>query len=329
MKKSKLLSTIMAGIMVTLSLSGCGSAKNSSEASAKNYPDKTLQIIVAYKAGGGTDVGARILASAAQKEFGKSIIIVNKPGSDGELGFTETCKAKPDGYTIGFINLPTFVALPQQRKTSYSSSDVVPIMNFVFDSTVLVVRANDNRFKTLEDFTKYAKAHPSEINVSNNGTGASDHLAAANLCNKAGIKVTHVPFGGSADMLAALRGKKVDATVAKISETATLVKSGELRILASFTQDRLADFPNVPTLTEKGYPIVDGSARALVAPKGTPKEIVTKLHDVFKAAMETQDLKDKAAKINLPLKYMGPEDLQKYMDTSAKDTKETLKLISQ
>lgn len=323
MKLSKKLLTLLLGAVIsTAALAGCSSQTSSNKTNpADGFPNKNIDLIVAFKAGGGTDVGARILAAEAEKKLGKPIIIVNKPGADGEIGYTELAKAKPDGYTIGFINLPTFVSLPIDRKTSYAKDDVVPVINFVYDSGVLVVK-NDSKLSTLEEFVKYAKENPDVVTVSNNGTGASNHIGAAHFAKEADIKVTHVPFGGSADMLAALRGNHVMACVAKISEVSHLVKSGELKILAMFTEERLKSFPEIPTLKEKGYNVLFGSARGVVAPKGTPDEIVKKLHDVFKESMESPDLIDKCEKSDMPLKYMSPEEFKKYIDEDEKYIKE-------
>lgn len=280
----------------------------------ETYPSKPVEVIVAYKAGGGTDVGARILMSEAQKNFPQPLVIVNKPGADGEVGYTELLKAKPDGYTIGFINLPTFVSLPLQRPTKFSKDDAAPIMNHVYDPGVLVVRA-DSPWKTLEDFVAEAKAKPEELTISNNGTGASNHIGAAHFAYESGIKVTHVPFGGSSDMLAALRGGHVNATVAKISEVGSLVKSGELRLLASFTEKRIKSFEETPTLKEKGYNVIFGSARAIVAPKGTPQDRLDYLNSVLKTALESEGNIEKSKNVNLPLMYMSPEELKSYIDT--------------
>ncbi|CAK7030805.1 tripartite tricarboxylate transporter substrate binding protein [Fusobacterium varium] len=289
-----------------------GACSKEKEASTK-YPSKPVNVIVAYKAGGGTDVGARILISEAQKSFSQPFVIVNKPGADGEIGYTELLKSKPDGYTIGFINLPTFVSIPLQRKTNFKKEDAVVIMNHVFDPGVLVVKA-DSKWQTLEEFIGDAKINPNTLTVSNNGTGASNHIGAAHFAYEAGIKITHVPFGGSTDMIAALRGNHVDATVAKISEVGNLVKNNELRILATFTEKRLDNFPDIPTLKEKGYNVLFGSARAIVAPKGTPDEIVKTLHDTFKTALEAPENIEKSNNSNLPLQYMSPEELTNYIN---------------
>lgn len=310
MKKVLLL---LLSLTLVLSLAACGDKNNAGgPVDTANYPTKPVEIIVAYKAGGGTDVGARVLASEAEKNFGKPLVIINREGSDGELGYTELAKAKPDGYTIGFINLPTFVSLTLERKTQYQIDDVVPILNHVYDAGVLVVQSS-SKLNTIEEFVAYAKANPGDLTISNNGTGASNHIGAAHFEHEAGIDVTHVPFGGSTDMLSALRGAHVGASVAKISEVAALVNAGELKILASFTEDRLENFQDVPTLKEKGYDILFGSARALVAPKGTPQEIIDYLHDKFKDAIESPEHLEKAKNADLPIKYMSPKELGEYI----------------
>lgn len=315
-KRVKILGTALFTLSM---LVGCGG--KTEEKSAANYPTKPVNVIVAYKAGGGTDVGARILISEAQKNFEQPFVIVNKPGADGEIGYTELLKSKPDGYTIGFINLPTFVSIPLQRKTNFKKEDAKAIMNHVYDPGVLVVRA-DSKWNTLEEFIEDAKKNPDTLTISNNGTGTSNHIGAAHFAYEAGIKVTHVPFGGSTDMIAALRGKHVDATVAKISEVGNLVKNNELRLLASFTKERLENFSSVPSLTEKGYKVLFGSARALVTPKGTPDEIIKKLHDTLKTALESEENIEKSKNSNLPLKYMSPEELTNYIVEQEKYIKE-------
>ena len=305
------------GVSCVLALLGaCGKEKGE-----EKYPAKPVEVIVAYKAGGGTDVGARILMSEAQKNFPQPFVIVNKPGADGEVGYTELLTAKPDGYTIGFINLPTFVSLPLQRHTKFSKEDAAPIMNHVYDPGVLVVRAN-SPWNTLEEFVEKAKSKPEELTISNNGTGASNHIGAAHFAYESGIKVTHVPFGGSTDMIAALRGGHVDATVAKVSEVTSLIKNGELRLLASFTDERLENFKEIPTLKEKGYNVTFGSARAIVAPKGTPQDRLDYLNSVLKTALESESNIEKSNNSNLPLMYMSPEELAQYIDTQENYIKE-------
>ncbi|ABR49225.1 Uncharacterized protein UPF0065 [Alkaliphilus metalliredigens QYMF] len=309
---------IGTGVLVTLALLFGGYeniSKHRKDQFISKYPDQSIQMLVAYKEGGGTDVGARILAAAAESYLGQPIVVKNIQGGDGELGFKQLTMANANGYTVGFINLPTFLSLSMERDTVYSKESIIPIMNYVYDPAVIVV-SKHSQWKTIEELIQYSKANPLDMTISNNGRGASNHIAAAQLAYEANIDVTHVPFGGTADMLRALRYGHVKATVAKVSEVASHIESGELRMLATFTENRLEGFFDVPTLQEKGYPISFGSARALAVPKGTPEEIVDILHMAFKKAMENEEHITQAKEANLPIKYMSPLELQRYIEQS-------------
>lgn len=312
MKKFLLL---LLSLTLVVSLVACGAndaEEGNADGEAVDFPSKPIDVIIAYKAGGGTDIGARLLFPVAEEKLGQSLVVKNVPGADGELGYTQLAKAEPDGYTIGFINLPTIVSLIAERDTEFELDDYEPILNHVYDAGVLIVQES-SEIQTLEEFVEYAKENPEELTISNNGTGASNHIGAAHFEHEADIKVTHVPFGGSTDMLAALRGGHVDATVAKLGEASPLEEAGEIRILASFTEERLESFPDVPTMKESGYDILFGSARALVAPKGTPQEIIDILHEGFKAALESEEHLEKAEAADLGIKYMSPEELTEYI----------------
>ncbi|WP_215904772.1 tripartite tricarboxylate transporter substrate binding protein [Sphaerochaeta pleomorpha] len=282
------------------------------EQSESGFPSHDISVIIAYKAGGGTDIGARVLCSVAEKYLDVNLVINNISGGDGELGYAQLSNSKPDGYTIGFINLPTFVSLPLDRETLYSIDSIEPIMNHVFDSAVLVV-PYENSCVTLEDFIENARDNPFSVTIGNNGYGASNHIAAAHFCKETNIQVTHVPFGGSSDMLKALNEGYVQSVVAKISEVAQGTRDNKYRILASFTEERIPSFPQVPTLKEKGIAFTFGSARALVAPKGTPPSIIATLLEAFKAAMFDLENVEESNRLDLPLLYMGPEELSGYI----------------
>ncbi len=282
------------------------------EQEALDFPNHAISVIIAYKPGGGTDIGARVLCSVAERYLGVPLHVRNICGGDGELGYAQLTNSKPDGYTIGFINLPTFVSLPLDRQTLYSINSIEPIMNQVFDPSVLVVPYQAS-YRSLEEFMAIALDNPFSVTIGNNGYGASNHIAAAHFCKETGIQVTHVPFGGSSDMLKALNEGYVQAVVAKISEVAQGTRANKYRILASFTEDRLPSFPLIPTLKEKGIPGTFGSARALVAPKGTPPAILDVLLEAFRAAMVDPENIQQSNLLDLPLLYMGPEQLSAYI----------------
>ena len=166
-------------------------------------PDGDVTVIVAYKAGSGTDTGARLLASQAEKYVGKTLIINNLPGGDGKIGWTELVNSKPDGRTIGFINLPTFTTLAVQPGSTFAVSDVVPVCNQLSETGVVVVRAN-SPWKSLKELVDACKAK-GNLRCSTNGVEASNHTAAQLLATSAGFDYKAIPYGGTADQLLALR----------------------------------------------------------------------------------------------------------------------------
>ena len=197
-------------------------------------PSGEVSVIVAYKAGSGTDVGARLLASEAEKFVGRPLVVNNVPGADGKIGWTQLSRAKPDGRTIGFINLPTFTTLAVLPHSPLSTSKIVPICNHLKETGVVVVRA-DSKWKTLKDLVAEAKKNPN-LRASTNGVKASNHIAAQLLARSAGFNYKAIPYGGTADQLLALRQGEVQFSCAKIGDVLKLStgRSPVFRILGVF-----------------------------------------------------------------------------------------------
>lgn len=296
------------------------------DAAVTDFPTKPIDVVVAYKAGGGTDVGARILTNAAEKTSGNSFVVQNREGAGGEQGYNYLAKSDPDGYTIGFINLPTFVSLPHERTTEYEIDGVEPIMLHVYDPALLVVKPGSD-IEDLDSFLSYAEENPDKITVANNGTGASNHIIAAHFELKADISLNHVPFDGTNELVTALRGGHVLAGVAKLSEVMPHIDSGELVAVASMTEDRLDELPDVPTLMENDIDVIGASGRGVVAPKGTDPAIIEKIHDMLKEAVESDEHMEQAENINLPIRYMNPEDFGNFIDEQDKDNQELSELL--
>ena len=182
-------------------------------------PSGEVSVIVAYKAGSGTDVGARLLASEAEKFVGRPLVVNNVPGADGKIGWTQLSRAKPDSRTIGFINLPTFTTLAVLPHSPLSTSKIVPICNHLKETGVVVVRA-DSKWKTLKDLVM-TKKNPN-LRASTNGVKASNHIAAQLLARSAGFNYKAIPYGGTADQLLALRQGEVQFSCAKIGDVLKL-----------------------------------------------------------------------------------------------------------
>ncbi len=177
----------------------------------QSYPSKPVMLMVAYPAGGSTDVGARIVASIAEKELGQAIMVLNKPGAGGQVGWTEMAKQKPDGYYIGFVNLPPLntVILNPERKAIFNIDAFTPIINHVLDPGVIYVKP-DSPYKTLKNLIDDAKKRRGEIRAGTTGILGDDHLAILMLEEATGIRFRIVHFDGDIPQMTALLGGQID-----------------------------------------------------------------------------------------------------------------------
>ena len=220
-------------------------------------------------------------------------------------------QAKPDGYTLVTAVTPLTI-LPHQVQTSFTYKNFDPIINVVSDPAMLQVRA-DSPWKTLKDFLDYAKKNPGMITVGNSGAGGGVHLIALAFERAAGVKFNHIPFAGGGPSVTALLGGHVHAVSVSPPEGISHVQAGKLRIIALFSPQRMEAFPNVPTVSEQGVKFVMGQWRGLAAPRGTPADVIKKLHDAFKKGMEDPTFATAAKKMTVNLDYIGPEPFAKLM----------------
>ena len=268
-------------------------------------PDGPVTMIVSYKAGNGTDLTARILAQHAEKYIGQTIVIENVDGGSGSIGWSKLAEAEADGMTIGFINLPNFNSSIVKGLGTYTIDDFTAICNHVTETSIVVVRADDSRFETLEDLVAYGKANDGKLIASTNGAQASNHIGAQAFANSAGFTYIDLPQGNTADELLSLRGGESDFCVVKVADISGM--QSEVRVLASFSAERLAEYPDVPTLGELGY--YDqwlGSSRLVAAPAGVSPEVVAFYEDAFKQAMEDAEYLEDAA--SFATDYQNAED---------------------
>src|SRR5688572_8959496 len=247
---------------------------------AADYPTKPVQLMVAYPAGGSTDVAARIVASVAEKELGQSLVVVNKPGAGGQVGWTEMSRQRPDGYYIGLINLPALntVILDPERKAVFAIDAFTPIINHVLDPGLIWVKA-DSPYKNIKELVDAAKQNPGKISAATTGILSDDHLAIL-MVEEAypGAIFRLVHFEGGAPQMTAILGGHVDVAFDNVGSIVRRVRSGEVRALAVMDSRRSAFLPDVPTTPELGYPsVISSSTRGIAAVKGTPPNVVKKL----------------------------------------------------
>jgi tripartite-type tricarboxylate transporter receptor subunit TctC len=249
-----------------------------------NFPAKPIKLVIAFPAGGPTDITMRQLADNAGKILGQPVIIDNKPGAGGTLPAQQLQTAAPDGYTLAQIPLGVF-RLPYTTKITWDPvKDISYVINLTGYAFGIVVPA-DSPFKNWNDFVAYAKANPGKLSYGSTGTLTSPHLTTELIAQKLGVQLNHIPYKGSSELMQAISGGHVMAA-ADSTGFAPLVQAGKLRVLNTWGEKRLDKFPDAPTLKELGLDIVQNSPFGIGAPRGTPPEVVKKLHEAFKKAME-------------------------------------------
>lgn len=280
-------------------------------AAQADYPERPINMIVAYSAGGGTDIAARTLAPFIEKHLGgeASIVVLNRPGAGGEIGFTELAQAAPDGYTIGFINTPNILTIPIQRKARYSLESFAPIANIINDPGAFSVLPSSD-IKTFDDLIAYAKEHPGQLTYGTTGIGSDDHLSALEFERITGVTLKHVPFPGNADVRTATLGGHIMMASMNISETVADIQEGALHALGQMGTERWDGAPDVPTFKEQGYDVIMGSMRGIAAPAGVPAEIIAKLEAALEATVADPEFQAKAKEQHLALSFMGAADYQ-------------------
>jgi tripartite-type tricarboxylate transporter receptor subunit TctC len=279
------------------------------------YPTKPVSLMVAYPAGGSTDVGARIVASIAEKELGQPIVVLNKAGAGGQVGWTEMVRQKPDGYYIGFINLPALhtVILDPGRKATFGADAFTPIINQVLDPGVIYVKP-DSPYKNLKDVVDDARKRPGEVKVGTTGILGDDHLAILMLEEAAGVRFRIVHFDGDTPQVTALLGGQIDVSFLNVGGLTARVKGGQMRALAVMDKERSKFYPDVRTSVEQGYPtVISSSTRGIVGPRGLPDPIVKKLQVVFKKAMGDPEHIKNMDKAGLGIKIMIGNEYGEYI----------------
>jgi tripartite-type tricarboxylate transporter receptor subunit TctC len=270
------------------------------------YPDRPITMIVAFPPGGGTDAAARTLARFMSTALGQPVVVNNRAGAGGELGFSELARARPDGYTIGFINTPNVVTIPIERRVRYRLEDFSLVANVVDDPGAFFVLA-DSPFRTLADLVAHAKAKPEDVTYGTSGIGSDDHLAALAFERLAGVKLTHVPFAGASAVRNALLGRQITVASLNMGEGVADVQSGAARALGQMAERRWEVAPETPTFREQGLDIVEGSMRGVAAPAGVPREVLDRLVTAVRQAMENPEFRQLAAQQALPLRFLDPD----------------------
>ena len=280
MKVRMLLGAVVAG----LALSGA--------ALAQSWPTKPVKFIVPFPPGGATDISARLLGEQLSRIWGETVIIENRGGAGGGVGAAEAARATPDGYTLFFPSGSVVTANQHvYAKLNYNpEKDFVPVTNVVSGPQVLAVPAK-SPFKTVKDLIAAAKAQPGKFTFGHAGIGSQTHLAAENFVNTAGIDAIAVPYKGEGPALAGLVGGDTTFTVTNLAATIGHVNAGRVRALGVTSKTEVPQLPGVPPIARTLPGFENTGWFGIVAPTGTPQEIVQKVYRDTKKALESTELK--------------------------------------
>lgn len=303
---------VMLGAMATLLTSGL-----STTTLAADYPTKPIQMIVSFGAGGSTDTMARIFAKYAEEELGQRVVVVNRPGAGGELGWVHLANAEPDGYTIGLINSPVVEVYPFTREESvgYSLDEIRPLANVITDPGVLAVAA-DSPYQSLDDLVAAVKDDPESVIISHEGVGGDDHLAALNFAEEADIDLSFVSYNGNAEATASLLGGHITAFEGNMSEAVAQIQEGKVRGLAVWADERVEAIPDVPTGMEQGYDVQAAASRGFAVPAGVPQEVYDTLLDVTRDVVDNPEFRAEMAQLNMPVNPIYGEEYVDFIHDS-------------
>ena len=287
---------------------GIATAALPGAASAAWPSDQPINMIIAYAPGGGTDIIARNIIPFIEKHLGDGakINVVNRPGAGGGIGFGAIAAAQPDGYTIGFVNTPPVVTIPIERQAPWTLQSYDLLGNVVDDPGTFCVHV-DSPYKTLADVAAFAKANPGKVTVGSTGVGSDDHLAMMFFEKSAGVKMTHVPFKGSADTRTAVIGRHIEVAAINVGEALQYLKGGSpLRCLGQMTARRLPAAADWPTFREQGFAFEMASLRGIVGPKGMPAAVRDRLISAIEKAQADPAFKIAAERAFAPIRYLAP-----------------------
>ena len=286
-----------------------------SPASAQDYPQQTIRIIVSFGPGGGADIIGRILADSMQKKLGKPVIVENKPGAGGIIGNDVVAKANPDGYTLGIMTAGQIIAAVTKKDMPYDTNTAFAPISQVATASLMIVTRPDFPANNVTELVAAAKAEPGKIIFASPGFAATQHFAGEMFKQVAGVNLLHVPFKTSPEAINAVLGKHADVMIDTVSAVIGQVQSGQLKALAVTGKDRFPAVPNVPAAIESGVlPGYDVTTwYGVFAPKGTPPPVIARLNQVINDSMKEDDVIKRLTAVGVVVKGSTPDEFGKFL----------------
>lgn len=281
------------------------------EADVVKFPSRPVTLVVAFSPGGTVDLGFRLLAKEAEKYLKQPIVVLNKAGGGGSIGVATIASSKPDGYTVGQTPGQTVFVMPFLEKLPYNPvRDLTYVMQFA-EATFAVVVKGDSPFKRFSDLILYAHQNPKKLTYGTNAPTGIANLIMEQIARKEKVQLTHIPFKGSPEAQAALLGDHILVTAGEFNYS--LVESGQIRLLALFSEKHRPDYPQVPILKDLGYDIPCPVFHTIAGPKGMPDGIVKKLEDAFTRAIKEPGFVKGTQELRIPIVYRNSRELTDYV----------------
>jgi tripartite-type tricarboxylate transporter receptor subunit TctC len=293
---------ILALCAILFVLSGVSNA-------AEKFPSKNMTIQIPFAGSGVANIIIRYLADLMEKDLGVGVVIDNKPGSGGAVGWALAMTYPPDGYHLVYAS-NSLIIQTYRTKGRIDYKHFIPLVQV--NSTACSITVNkDSGWNTLSDFLKYAKANPGKVRVGNVGTGSLFHIFALSVEQLAGVKFTHVPFKGGGEAGASLLGKHIEAYAGAIADLTSVLPTGKLKVLAVADDERDPYYPEIPTFREAGYPFEMTQWRGINVPKGTDEGKMNILEQAFKKAASNPDYLAAMKKSKVPVQFLGRKEYTK------------------
>ena len=318
MKKTSFLTVALLASIMIMGFGTVGFAE---------YPDKPVSLIVSYSPGGATDFQARIISMMAGQEafLGQPMVVINKPGAGGQVGWNWIInKGSKDGYTMTAYNVPHFIAQSLKYKTKYDITKFEPVANWGADPAVLIAPKN-SPFNSVEDLIDFAKKNPGKVSVSGAGLYVGHHIAALQLMEATGVKLTYIPEKGGVPAMTSVVAEKVKAGFNNLSDA--FRNKDRLKILAVADLERHAFLPDVPTFKEKGIDVDDTSVnfRGVAFPTGVPDDVIAKCAEIFPKMFNDKKVVSKMKASGSPMRVMTRDEVKQMWEKREATLKALLK----
>jgi tripartite-type tricarboxylate transporter receptor subunit TctC len=289
------------------------------------FPERGLTLIVPYGAGGGTDVTARLLAKDLEVAMGRPVTVENRAGGGGWLGWGALAAATPDGYTLGYLNVPSMYAgyLDPKVGRKESLNSFTPLMNHVLDYNIWAVKP-DSPFRAVKDVIEAARKAPDQISVTAYGAGGDDHLAILSIQAEAGVRLAVVHSRSTAEAKTQALGGHVQVLGANVSEVAEDVKAGQLRLLGVMAPARSRFLPDAPTFQEQGFNQIWSVSRGIAAPAGLPNDVEAKLIGHLEKTLSSKEHQQKAEALSLEPSVIGGDQYRRFLRDNEQSTKKLM-----